>query len=279
MSSFLSKRYLITRMRRTDIKRPGPFFITAVIGLMVLSGCTTEDTEPGQPLTAQEIVDRAIEVYGGDALEHARMTFDFRGRQFVISRNSGVFSYERHYQDSTGASISEILSNDGFRRLTDGQELNVDDEELLGRMQRSVNAVVYFTRLPFPLNDGAVIKNLLEETTIKGEPYYEIEVTFQQEGGGRDFQDRFIYWFHREHFTMDYMAYYFYTDDEGSRFREAINVREIGGVRIQDYKNYTTDGVTFDTIQEYDDHFNNGNIRFVSDIINENIIIDPYVAN
>ena len=26
---------------------------------------------------------------------------------------------------------------------------------------------------------------------IEDEPYYEIEVTFRQEGGGRDYQDRF----------------------------------------------------------------------------------------
>ena len=249
----------------------------AVFTLMV-QGCGSPEEANETPLTAEDIVDRAIEVHGTDVLENARMTFDFRGRKFVISRNSGLFSYERIFSDSTGAKVQEILSNDGFARFVDGERWN-DDDEMMPAWERSVNAVIYFTRLPAPLNDDAVITRLIEETEIDGEPYYEIEVTFRQEGGGRDYEDRFVYWFHAEDFTMDYLAYYYYTDDEGSRFRKAVNRRELNGVLLQDYLNYSGENMSFETVETYDALFNSDELTLVSEIINENTVIELLVSN
>jgi len=265
-------------LQRSLSARPFAFLLISVS--LILSSCADSSDMPegSEPITAQHIVDKAIDVYGGDILENARVTFDFRGREFVMTRNSGVFSYERIYTDSTGANIHEIISNDGFTRLTNGEQIDTD-EDLLARMERSVNAVVYFTRLPTQLNDGAVIKRYLGESDIEGEKYHEIEVTFEQEGGGRDYQDRFIYWFHAERYTMDYMAYYYYTDEQGSRFRKAVNAREIGGVKFQDYLNYSAPGINFDNVEDYETLFNEGKVELVSEINNENIVVEPLVAN
>ncbi len=84
----------------------------------------------------------------------------------------------------------------------------------------SVNSVAYFALLPFRLNDAAVNKRYIGTSEIKGEPYFEIEVTFQQKGGGKDHDDVFIYWIHQQHFTMDYLAYSFIVDGGGTRFRK-----------------------------------------------------------
>ncbi len=258
------------------------FSVAAVFIGIFISSCANESASPSTLPSAEEIVDRVIDNYGTDKLENARMTFNFRDREYVISRNSGVFSYERIFTDSTGAQVREILSNNGFSRFVDGESWTptTDAEvDIMAAWERSVNAVIYFTRLPAPLNDGAVIKRFIEQTTIEGEPFYEIEVTFRQEGGGRDFQDRFIYWFHAENFTMDYMAYYFYTDEEGSRFRKAINRRKINGVTVQDYLNYSGENISFETVETYDTLFDNGDLTLVSEIINENIMIEPLIAN
>ena len=32
-------------------------------------------------------------------------------------------------------------------------------------------------------------------------------VTFAQDGGGRDWQDRYVYWLHPSRHTLDYLAY------------------------------------------------------------------------
>ena len=70
-----------------------------------------------------------------------------------------------------------------------------------------------------------------------------MEVTFRPEGGGRDYQDRFLYWIHRDRSTVDYLAYSYDVNDGGIRFREAFNPRTVGGVRFADYRNYAPDSV------------------------------------
>ena len=70
----------------------------------------------------------------------------------------------------------------------------------------------YFAQLPYGLNSPAVQKKILGEATINGNTYYEIEVTFSKEGGGIDFEDRFVYWIHKENFTVDFLAYRYATN-------------------------------------------------------------------
>ncbi|MEQ9008947.1 MAG: DUF6503 family protein, partial [Ekhidna sp.] len=79
------------------------------------------------------------------------------------------------------------------------------------------------------------------EGTIKinDKNYHKIKVTFNQEGGGEDFDDIFYYWFDAEDYSMDYLAYSYVEEDEGRglRFRVAYNSWKINGVTIKDYKN------------------------------------------
>jgi len=97
---------------------------------------------------------------------------------------------------------------------------------------------VYFALLPFGLNDEAVNKILLGEEEIKGNLYYKIEVTFSQVGGGEDFDDVFVYWINKDNYHMDYLGYYYHTNEGGIRFREGVNQRKRGGIIFSDYINY-----------------------------------------
>ena len=109
------------------------------------------------------------------------------------------------------------------------------------RYSSSVNSVHYFAHLPYGLNDRAVNKEKIGENIILGEPYYKLKITFEQEGGGADHHDEFLYWIHKEKFTIDYLAYKFLVNDGGIRFRVAYNPRYIEGIRFVDYENYTID--------------------------------------
>ena len=226
-----------------------------------------DDTDP------QKIVDRAISAHGGKEMKHVEIEFDFRGRHFTILQDGGRFQYQREWSDSTGR-IRDVLNNDGVYREVDGSRA-----ELSPRLRRSiesgVNSVAYFVLLPFRLNDSAVRKRYIEAATIGDEPYHEIEVTFEREGGGRDYDDRFVYWFHRDRHTMDYLAYGFHVDDGGTRFREAVNVRVIGGIRFADHINYTSSLLPSptDSVETYDDLFESGRLEHLSDILLENISV------
>jgi hypothetical protein len=182
------------------------------------------------------IIDKAIEVHGGEKFTESRIEFDFRGRHYVAERKKGLFSYERIFKDSTDI-IHDFLTNDGFRREINGTIVNVVDS-MAAKYTRSVNSTIYFACLPYGLNDDAVKKKLLGETIIDKEPYYKIEVTFESKGGGEDFNDVFHYWIHQKNYTMDYLSYLYYTDEGGIRFRKAIKKHKVGGLILQDYINY-----------------------------------------
>lgn len=193
----------------------------------------------------------------------------------MVTRDDGMFSYERTYVEE-GDSLREVLTNNGVYREINGEAvvMTADEER---RLLTPLNSVPYFALLPLNLMDPAVQARSLGATTINGEPYYEIEVTFQEEGGGRDYQDRYVYWFHRQNHTMDFLAYTFHTGDGGTRFREAYNIRTINGVRFADYHNYTADALESPNspIETFDDLFQAGQVDLLSEIDLENIIVEP----
>jgi hypothetical protein len=228
---------------------------------------------PSPTNQAQIIVDQAIAAHGGPILRHAVVAFDFRDKHFTITRNGGLYTYERTYTDSTGA-VREVLNNDGIYREVDGVRVPLS-EEATTKLATPLNSVPYFALLPFNLNDAAVQKRYLEEVDVEGEPYHKIEVTFQQEDGGSDFEDRFIYWFHKDRHTMDYFAYDYHRDEGGTRFRRAFNVRTIGGVRFADYHNFASDSLSGPetAIERYDEFLRTGAVELLSEIVLDKVTV------
>ncbi|MEN0004759.1 MAG: DUF6503 family protein, partial [Bacteroidota bacterium] len=137
----------------------------------------------------------------------------------------------------------------------------------------SVNSVVYFALLPYFLNDGAVQKTYLGEAKLNQRWYHKIKVTFAQEGGGKDFEDEYIYWINKGGYTMDYLAYNYQVNGGGARFRAAYNFRVEKGIRFADYRNMKPlDGsmevASFDALYEADQ------LKEVSRIETENVRVD-----
>ncbi|MEL6809870.1 MAG: DUF6503 family protein [Bacteroidota bacterium] len=224
--------------------------------------------EKEAPLTAQWIVDNAIAKSCNGNCEHAKIDFTFRDRCYVSKREGGAYRYERITTDSSGVT-HDILTNSGFKRYKNDTLMMVPDS-LVVRYSNSVNSVHYFAQLPFGLNDAAAQKELLGDAKIKGEPYFEVGVSFVEEGGGTDFQDKFVYWIHKEYFTVDYLAYSYETDGGGIRFREAYNIREVNGIRFVDYKNYKPSSKDVD-LTGLDTLFEAGDLKLLSKIETESV--------
>lgn len=220
----------------------------------------------------QRIVDVAIAQHGGEQLNDVHISFDFRKRHYEVNLQEGQFVYESFFEDSLG-SVHDMLSNTDYSRAINGSKISLSEEDSLA-YKNSLNSVVYFALLPYFLNDPAVNKQLLGETTIKGEPYNEIQVTFEQEGGGKDYEDVYIYWIHQQNKTMDYLAYSYHTNGGGTRFREAYNTREIEGIRFADYVNYESTVEDF-ALEDYETHFEEGKVKEFSKIDLENIEVSP----
>lgn len=236
--------------------------IVFLVVLIPFLSCQKEKKE----LTADAIIDKTIENAGGELYKKAHVEFSFRNRIYTSNRNDGLYEFTRSFSDSLGA-VKDVLNNEGLKRYREGREVSLSDS-LAGVYAESVNSVHYFVQLPFGLNDAAVQKELVGEDSIAGKPYYEIKVTFKQDGGGEDHEDIYMYWVNKEKYTIDYLAYRFYVNDGGIRFRAAVNPRSVKGIRFVDYENYKTDKL--DTpLEKLDELYEEGKLEKVSEIRNE----------
>jgi hypothetical protein len=167
-------------------------------------------------------------------------------------------------------------------RVVDGDTVSLSDEER-GSVTTTVNSVSYFALLPHPLGDPAVQARYSGRDTLDGTAYHRVRVTFQQEGGGQDWQDIFMYWFRTDTYAMDYLSYAFGlapTDtDTGTRFREAYNVRRIDGVRFADYMNYTSDTLSYDRMDQYPDLWSQDALTLVSRVEIDSVKVRPLPSN
>ncbi len=224
--------------------------------LLAVGACTGPQSGP------QEIIDRAIERYGGDRFDNVHITFEFRGTPFEVTRQDGRFRYQRIVTDGTGEAVVEVMDNEGSWAESGGSRVSLSTEEIYD-LETAVNSLIYFGFLPFRLDDEAVILTDLGTATIDGESYDKVEVTFEREGGGVDWDARFVHWIHQDDSTLDYLAYAYSRDGGGTRFRRAVNRRERGGIVIQDYENYAGDPATSD-IALYDRSYEDGALELLS---------------
>lgn len=264
---------LLGHRRKTYTKRPAivrraPRLLRARTGgtallAAALAGC-------GGGPDADAIIQRAIEAHGVQVLDTARVSFDFRGERYISTRDNGRFRLERIYQED-GSRVREILTNDGTYREVDGvpQPLTDDERESVAT---AVNSVLYFAFLPHKLDDPGVVARYLGEDRLAGRPYDRVEVTFDPEEGGRDWEDRFLYWFHPEEGTLDYMAYRYHVGQGGTRFRQAVNRRWVEGIVVQDYENLTRQGT--EDIEEYGPAYEELDLEWVSYISIGNVSIE-----
>lgn len=215
-------------------------------------------------LTAQEIIDKSIVVSGGvSAYESSTITFNFREKRYVSEMKGNKKTLTRILKNDT-VNLRDVLSNKGFQRFKNDSLVMLSDS-LSSVYENSVNSVHYFSKLPYQLNDGAVTKELLGETLIKGKEYFKIKVTFNQEGGGEDFDDTYIYFFNKKTFKPDYLAYDFHVNGGGMRFREAYNERYVNGIRFVDYNNMKPMEEKASVLQ-VDSLFNNDKLQLLSKI-------------
>ena len=205
------------------------------LGISIMLSIVSCVQEPN----AQELIDKTIEVAGGDAYSGSLIEFDFRKVHYKGRKNADGFKMSRLFYKDT-SKVYDAMTADVFIRTINDVNVSLEDSTI-SKYRNSINSVFYFALLPFGLNDAAVQKKYLDQVTIHEKEYYKIEVTFMQEGGGVDFEDVYVYWINTETNKIDFLAYSFEVNGGGLRFREAYNERYVNGIRFVDYVNYKVD--------------------------------------
>lgn len=249
----------------------------AVLLVILMPSCENEAKKKkndvvSETLTTLQIIDNSYEFYGVETLHQKDISFTFRIHDYSFIRSGEEVVRSRKTVDTNNIEIKDIWKKDKVERFID-DSLVVITAEKEKAYRNSINSVFYFAFLPKGLTDAAVNTELLEDVSLNGKDYYKVRVTFDEEGGGEDHNDIFLYWFDKEDFSMDYLAYEYFTEGGGIRFREAINVREIEGITFQDYINYKPNSESL-KLEDTDQAFEDGNLKEVSRIELENVQVD-----
>lgn len=253
--------YQINKMKNT---------LLFLFGLIFLISCKSEPKNEAPVMSlAQEIISKSISSSGGGIYGSSTVSFTFRDKKYIGTRDGSEFNLTRTFQDSLGE-IIDTYSNDEFVRTIDSRQVIVADT-MIGKYEESINSVFYFALLPYKLDDDAVIKKYLGETELQGKSYHKIKVNFTKEGGGTDFDDNYIYWVDKETNFIDYLAYDYQTNGGGMRFRVNYNERIVNGVRFVDAINMKPKVKNGVPLEEVDIAFESGELVELSKIILEDI--------
>ncbi len=241
-----------------------------LIALTMVTAISCKE-EPKKSIDVEEIVDQSIADSGGKLFEKYKVTFDFRDKKYVSENIEGIRVYTR-ISDLDSARITDVKRGDDFKRYMNDSLVSVKDSMAVV-YSNSINSVHYFVRLPYGLKDAAVNKELLGTETIADKEYYKVKVTFDQQGGGDDFEDTYLYWFDMETFKPDYLAYDFHVNGGGQRFRKAYNERYLKGIRFVDYENFKPND-NGSGILEIGQLYDKGGLELLSKIELKNISVE-----
>ncbi|WP_010177595.1 DUF6503 family protein [Aquimarina agarilytica] len=221
-----------------------------------------------KPSKADLIIEKAIEAHGGDLYNNADYSFTFRKKEYRFINKGNEYTYSVK-QKNNGNQTCDFITNGKFERFVNEEPIDLSQKHIDAGMG-ALNSVIYFATLPHKLKDSAVIKKFIETTNIKDASYHVIEVTFNQQGGGKDHDDEFHYWINKQTNKIDYLAYNYSVNKGGVRFRSFYNRRVIDGITFQDYINWKAPTGT--PLKNLPALFEQGKLDELSRIETENVI-------
>jgi len=216
---------------------------------------------------AEALVAETIKAHGGERYNNAHYAFSFRDKNYRFKNDTNNYQYSVHYIKNSD-SINDRIVNGKFERSSNGKTVSLSDKDI-AKYSEALNSVLYFATLPHKLKDKAVRKTYEGLAKIKSQDYELLGVSFTQEGGGKDYDDKFLYWINAKTKTVDYLAYSYSTNGGGVRFRSAFNQRNVNGIRFQDYINYKVPLGT--ALKDITALYTSENLEELSRILTENV--------
>jgi len=154
-----------------------------------------------KPTKAESLLAETIKAHGGDLYTTAHYSFTFRGDIFEFKNDNNNYHYKKTSKKGNNITI-DILNNGSHSRTVNKQTATLSQKKI-NSVTSAINSVIYFATLPSKLNDSAVNKTYIGETSIKGKNYYILGITFNKENGGEDHDDAFHYWINKNTKKID----------------------------------------------------------------------------
>ena len=237
----------------------------SLLAFLLLVAPATDRVE-AEAVARLDIVDRALEFHRADIQAKSTILLEMCSKsgcsELVQRLDGGLFDLSAEGPVRDGSRHVRI-TNDSVEWAENGaaQAVEADREQVL---RDWVMARVYFTFLPFRLNDPSVWKEDLGIESWEGRRLHKVKVTFTPDSSTHA-QDEYLYWFDPSTGRLEQFAYSYATDGGGLRFRKAFNHRRIGGVLFFDQQNYGTEGPDL-SVDLVDERFVRERMRHVSTI-------------
>lgn len=258
----------------------------AFTGLFLFAACSAEtetvqvekvevssNEEELDDLSVEAIIDSVYQKNGSGLIDKSNISFDFREFRYAYIQGTDGVKRSRKFTNKKGEAVVDIWQGDSLKRAINGKVIKLTEKDEKAYIN-SINSVFYFGFLPKALKDPAVNTELIDEVEINDKMYYKIKVSFDEDGGGEDFHDIFLYWIGIEDYAMDYWSYQYFTEGGGIRFRAVDKVQEVNGILFKDYLNY---GPKEDMMNDYtnvDKVYSEDGLKLVSEIRLENIRVE-----
>jgi hypothetical protein len=253
--------------------------LTALLGLGLglglgapAIGASTDVTQ-----TRLEIVDRSIELHGGDLYRHSVISFAICSKSgcFDVTTRMDGGLYDHTAEEAQGERQRWARSsNDSIEVREFGKDVPVAESEAQ-RWRDWVMARVYFALLPFRLTDPSVYQQDLGTVDWEGRELHRVKVTFEAESSS-DSSDEFLYWFDLKTARLEYFAYTYVNGDgsRGLRFRKLHNHRRVGGILLFDQENLGREDHSL-ALEEINPTTVRERLRDVSQIRLEEVKVEP----
>jgi hypothetical protein len=218
----------------------------AVLGLILylVAGQGWDIAEAGEiASTRVDIVDRAIQYHGGDRYRQSRTRLELCSKPGCYEVSAAVQGgrYEYRVRGPVRGGVREVLaSNDRLVYWQNDAAMEIPPERETP-LRDWVMGRVYFSFLPYRLEDESVVKEDLGIETWSGRQLHKVKVTFVP-GSSTDADDEFLYWFDPETGRLEQFAYSFVGSPGGLRFRPLFNYRRVGGILFFDQENWGAAG-------------------------------------
>ncbi len=224
-----------------------------------------------------DVVDRSIAFHGGPRYENSSLALDLCSKsgcaRLEVDRRGGLFDYRVEAETGTGAIRRARVTNDRVEEFLDGQRRPVDADRA-ARLTDWVMQRVYFTFLPYKLNDPGVWKEDLGIEDWDGQRLHRVKVTFTP-GSSTDADDEFTFWFDPQTARLELFAYSYLRSGGGLRFRRLTNFRRAAGILVFDQENFGIDGPN-QSVDSITPDFVRSRMRHVSTVTLNNLrSLDP----
>ena len=216
----------------SKIKSAARYILPSLILLLIWS-CGETTT----PITAGEVLEKAVEKSGTRALYNAELGFTLADIQYKSVRADNDYTYTMTRSRDT-ITYQAKAYNGGFEYTENGNPKSYGAQN--GQVEKQLLALNDFMALPAIFeNDNSAVLTLKKTIQIDEQKYYVLHIGYK-DLMPTDIIPAYNLYINQETFGLEFIAYEFQPAQGRHFLREAFNSRTIEGVSFNDYRTYRT---------------------------------------